>query len=91
MLLGIWTNVAHLEECLNLPELEAILLAARDKEHRHHKFLAALKGIDLDEGDKRDAQDRFAEIQRRVEAKLHGKSEAQLEYDVFGIDVEIEE
>lgn len=90
MLLGIWKNVEDLEESLNLEELEAIVLAARDREDRNNRFMAAIQGIDLDAGTK-DTQSKFEEVQRRVEAKLTGKSEQSLELDMFGLDIEIEE
>lgn len=74
-----------------MPELQAMLEAKREQEHREHKFLAALKGIDLDEGQKQSAQERFDEVQRRVEAKLTGKDKRQLDLDVFAFDFEEEE
>lgn len=52
--------------------------------------MAALKGIDIDKGN-HDTEDRFEAVQRRVESRLTGKSEQELEYSSFGIDVEIEE
>lgn len=76
---------------LSLPELEAILVAAREKEHRQNRFTAALKGIDLDKGRVDDAKEKFDEVQRRVEARLTGANEKQLEFDVFNIDVETDE
>lgn len=91
LLLGIWKNVADLEESLSLPELEAILKASRDREHRQNTFAAALKGIDLNEGASNDAKERFDEVQRRVEAKLTGKEKSQLDLDVFAFDFEKEE
>jgi len=90
MLLGIWRNVEELEDSINLDELQAILTAARDREHRRNKFFAAMKGIDLDESET-DSTNKFDEVQRRVEAKLTGKSEQVLELDVFGLDIEEEE
>lgn len=91
MLLGIWKNIEELEDNINLDELQAILTASRDREHRRNKFFAAMKGIDLDEQATGDAQSRFDEVQRRVEAKLTGKSEQVLELDVFGLDIEEDE
>lgn len=91
MLLGIWRNIADLEETLNLDELQAILKASREREHREHKFMAALKGINLDEEDKESVQERFEKVQRRVAAKLSGQSEAQLELDELAFDFEQED
>lgn len=76
---------------MNLPELEAILTAAREKEHENRKFLAALKGIDLDKGNEGEHQDKFNEIKRRVEARQSGISEATLEMNELGLEIEIEE
>lgn len=91
MLLGIWRNIADLESCLSLPELEAILVAARAKEQRYNEFLAAVNGIDLNKHKQTDATERFEQVQRRVEARLTGANENQLELDIFGVDLEIEE
>ena len=95
LLLGIWRNVADLEESLSLPELQAILEAAREKEHREHKFLAALKGIDLDEGKKEETQDAFDRIKQRAEARLRGVSEEevgrQADAELFGLEFEVED
>lgn len=91
MLLGIWKNIADLEECLSLPELKAILSASREQEHRRNKFMAALKGINLDEGAAKDAKEKFDEVQRRAQSRLTGIDTEQLEMDEFGLDIEIEE
>lgn len=95
MLLGIWKNVADLEECLSLPELQAILDASREAEHRRNKFQAALKGVDLDEGTKQETEDAFERVQRRAQARLRGISEEEVDKladaDMFGLDFEIEE
>lgn len=92
LLLGVWRNVEDLEESLSLPELQAILEASREKEHREHTFMAALKGIDLNEGVKDNVQDRFDAVQRRAETKLMGETAViNKEYDFFGLDIETEE
>ena len=90
MLLGLWKNFEELEANLNLNELEAILNAAHEQEHRHNKFTAALKGINLDEAQVEENKNRFEEIKRRVEARRSGKSEDELAFNALGIDVEIE-
>lgn len=89
--MGIWKNVEDLEESLSLPELQAILGASREKEYRHQKFMAALKGIDLEANQNEDAKARFDEVQRRVEAQLTGVDKRQLDLDVFAFDFEVEE
>lgn len=86
--MGIWRNVEELEESLNLSELELIVKAARDKEHRHNKFMAAIQGIDIDAGAQEDVQERFDRVQRRARAKLSGQSEEKLEFNDLGIDIE---
>lgn len=91
MLLGVWKNIEELENSINLDELQAVLEAGREKEQRHNRFMAAINGIDLDKENKNNAQAKFDEVQRRVEAQLTGKSEKAIELDVFGLDIEIEE
>ncbi len=95
LLLGIWKNVEDLEESLSLPELQAILDASRKEKHEDRKFMAALKGIDLDEDAKKEADDRVDRIKRRAEARLRGVSEAdvdrQADGDMFGLEFEVEE
>lgn len=41
-----------MESTLTVEELLKILDASRDREHENRKFLAALKGIDLDKDNK---------------------------------------
>jgi len=48
-LLGHWKNYDELESNLSLEELMVTLNAARDREYRERKFLAAMQGVDLDE------------------------------------------
>lgn len=91
LLLGIWRNIAELEEALNLDELKAIVGAMREREHRANKFAAALKGIDLDKGSEDENKERFEAVQRRVAAKLTGKSQEQMELDELAFDFEVEE
>lgn len=88
MLLGIYRNVEELEEHLNLKELEVMVSASREREMRHHRFMAALKGIDLDEGDK--AVNKVDEMKRRIEAEQKGVSTEALDYMDMGFDVEEE-
>lgn len=85
MLYGPWKNVADLEEHLSLDELQAIIVAARDVEHRRNKFLGLLKGIDIDEGVNNVE---YEDVKRRVNARLSGQSEEKLELAEFGIDIE---
>lgn len=90
-MLGHWRNIADLEESLNLPELQAILDAAREQRYEDRKFSAALKGINLDEGNN-DSEERFNAVQRRVDEKLHGKKNVeQRDLDELAFDFEVEE
>ena len=91
MLLGIWKNIEDLEMHITLEELELILNAAHERERNNQRFMAAVQGIDIDKGSKDEAASRFEAVQQRVEARLQGVSEEQLELDTLGIVVEIEE
>ena len=53
--------------------------------------MAAIKGIDIDEGKKQENQARLDEIQIRVNARLHGVSESALENHALGFDFETDE
>jgi hypothetical protein len=49
-LLGIWKNFDELETSISIEELMQILSVTRELDYEEKKFLAALQGIDLDEG-----------------------------------------
>jgi hypothetical protein len=88
LLIGSWKNIEELESSLNLEELEAVVKAARDREHRTNKFLAALKGIDIDKDSQSSAQERVEELKRKVELqRLGAKKVEKKELMDFGIDV----
>lgn len=93
--MGKWKNIEELEECLTLEELELIIKASREKEERFMKFYAAFKGVDLDESDREEAEERFKKAQRRAEARLAGLSDEEIEaqqeiseFADFGLEVE---
>lgn len=69
----------------------ATLNASRDREHRHNKFMAALKGIDLDEGSKQESLKRVQEEMERLEAERDGvapsRQTEQSDLSAFGIMV----
>lgn len=69
----------------------ATLDAMYQKEHRHHKFLAMLKGIDIDEGVKNgkgdDAAVTFEEVKARAALKVTGNIEVA-NAERFGFKVE---
>lgn len=87
-MIGSWKNIQDLEESLCLDELEAVVRAAREREHRNHKFLAALKGVDIDEDKKESPKDRVEEMKKKIAARRAGKTPEQLELEDFGIGFE---
>lgn len=76
---------------ISLDELKVILDAARDRDYRNQRFMAAIQGIDIDKGAKEDAAEALERVKMRAAARLQGKSVEQLEFDELGLDVEIEE
>lgn len=80
--------MADLELSLTLAELEAIVTASREKEQRHNRFMAALKGIDLDEGETTTAKDLVEEKKMQVNAQRLGVTQEALELGQFGLDFE---
>ena len=90
MLLGHWKNIEDLEASLNLEELELIVSAARDREERNNRWLAAVNGIDLSKHDQESAQERVEAAKRRVEAMQSGKTAEEFEFDELGLDIETE-
>jgi Ca2+-binding EF-hand superfamily protein len=90
MLLGIWKSFAELEDTISLEELEQIVSAGREREHRHNKFMAALKGVDIDSDGESDMQERFASVQRNADAILSGRDIEEVELEDLGIDIEKE-
>jgi len=90
LLLGIWKNVAELEESINLHELRAMIEAMRQREERQQRFAASLKGIDLGNNEE-EAQERFARVQARANAKLTGNSIEQIELNGLGFSYERED
>lgn len=92
-LLGHWKNFEELEANISLPELEAILTAAREREHARNKFAAALQGHDLD-GNNESVEERFRKAELAAHAQLAGKSEEEYElsdeHGFFGFETEEE-
>lgn len=86
MLLGIWKSVEELENTISLPELTEILKAAAEREHNDRIFMAALKGIKLDDSDEKALS--FEEVQRRADAQLAGVTTDELEFADIGLDYE---
>lgn len=77
-----------MEETLTLNELYLLAGAGREREYKDQKFLAALKGIDLDEEQNSETQASFEEVQRKAEAALAGKSEEEHTFADIGIEFE---
>lgn len=91
MLIGPWRNIKDLEESLNLPELELVVSAARDREERNNRWLAAVNGVDLSQTEGQNAKEKVEEMKRRREALDAGKTFEEFEFDEFGIEIEVEE
>jgi hypothetical protein len=86
-MLGIWKNFEEMETNLTLAELESLLESKRDREYEEKKFMAALKGIDLESpGGKSDTT--FEDVKNRAAAKIKGVSQEALEFADIGIAFE---
>lgn len=72
---GMFKNYADLEDHLTFQEVLKMVEKARDKKYEDQKFAAALKGIDLEEGQETE----FDRVKRRAEAKALKMSEEQYE------------
>lgn len=71
-----------------MQELKAIIDANRKAEARRHKFMAALKGINLDDPNTESDEDRLDRIKRSAAAKASGKSEEELTLEGIGFGYE---
>lgn len=49
-----------------MPELTAILVASREKQNDHNKFLAAIQGIDIEGGNEQGGQKEWEDLKARV-------------------------
>ncbi len=83
--MGAWKSIKEMEDELTLEELYALAEAVHRAEHRRNKFMAALNGVDLDEGKKDDA---FERVKQKAAADLAGKSEEEYVFDLIGIEIE---
>lgn len=92
-MIGTWKNVAELEECLTIKELELIVKTMREKEDRAARWLAAVNGISLDgETENHETPEEAVDrIKRKVEAMNGGKTEEEFEYGEMGLDIEVED
>lgn len=102
MLLGIWESVEHLERVLSLDELNAIVNAGRDRDMRHWKFQASLKGINLDDAndnaeEQETGEEALERIKRRAAVKARGiTDEAEVnrkvdQMEIFDMGLDFEE
>lgn len=75
-----------MEEEITLDELYAILGSVRETEYEKKKFLAALQGVDLDEGKR---SEEFERVKQKANAALAGKTEEEYVFNnIIGIDFE---
>lgn len=75
-----------MEDCLTLDELYLLIEAKQRADHDERKFLAALKGIDLDE--ETNSTSEFEALQIKAQAELAGKSTQEYVFDMIGIEIE---
>ena len=71
-LIGAWKNYEELETSLCMSELTKILESRRELDHQERKFLAAIQGVDIDEGKSNDA---WEEMKNRVLYKGKDKND----------------
>ena len=64
-LLGIWKDYEELESSLSMPELSETLNAKREDIYNQRKFMAALKGIDMD-GEQKKEEDPWEKLKNKV-------------------------
>lgn len=74
-----------MEDELTLDELYLLIESDYRRERRHNKMLAAVNGVNLEDDDKNDA---FEKIKAKAQAKLAGRSEQEMTFDLIGIKVE---
>lgn len=86
---GSWKSLRDLEEHVTMPELEAMLTAAREIDYQNRKFQAAMKGVDLDASTKSSST--FEEIEQRARAKAMGMDEDEMALTELGFQVTSED
>ena len=64
-LLGIWKDYEELEASLSMPELSETLNAKREEAYSERKFMAALKGIDID-GNNNKEENAWEKLKNKV-------------------------
>lgn len=83
--MGNWSSITEMEAKLTLEELYLLVDVMHEREHRHHKFMAALQGVDIDEG---KDEETFERIKRKAAADLAGQTEEEFTFNMIGIEVE---
>lgn len=86
--MGSWKSISEMEESITLEELYLLVDAMYRKEHRQNKFAAALKGVDLDEG--QESED-FERIKLKAQADLAGRNEEEFVFDMIGIEIDTDD
>lgn len=87
--MGNWLNFDEMEEKLTLEELYALQDALYRKEYRRNKMLAAVQGVDIDEGSEDTST--FDEIKARAEEELSGRSSEHVALEDIGIMIEADD
>lgn len=77
VLIGKWKNIEELEESIGLDELQLLINAAYKIEHRNHRFMAALKGVKLDDPDEETAKEKWERAEKKAAAILAGMNEEE--------------
>lgn len=65
-LLGIWKDYEELESSLSMPELSETLNAKREESYNERKFMAALKGIDIEGGSQKQEENAWEKMKNKV-------------------------
>ncbi len=71
-LLGIWKNFDELESSISLPELTQILSVNNEMKYSDRKFSAAIQGVDLEGGSRKEDEDPWEAMKARVAQKTSG-------------------
>lgn len=87
MLSGMYKTFEELEESITVEELLELVQARADIEYRGFRLAASLKGVDLDEEQRKEAGASFEQIKLRADARLAGKTEEQVALEKMGISI----
>jgi hypothetical protein len=85
--LGIWKNYDELEKSLCMDELMLILSTTRDLNYEEKKFMAALKGIDLDSqnGGNNSGEVKGQQEWENLKARVFSKGKATDSNDILSL------